>query len=234
MFTRFLLSKFHYWVYKKDIFSSLEALRGHKRISKDILGIYMIQNLNLKSMIKSFTKGLGEGFYVFFYFTPRKILKHKIKTITEVTNIYGVHFILFSKNSVLRIFDNECYYIDSHTPLKERIFSISSSKISFLLPEEINNPAVIMTLKMQDIDVVFSANISSYFNQDLSNNLIAYVITNKNIYVPDLFEKNVVLEKTNEKIKLDLKYLKSIRNNYLETNYKDLTLIKSKLDSIQV
>ncbi len=46
-----------------------------------------------------------------------------------------------------------------------------------------------MTLKMQNIDIIFSTNISSYFNQDLSNNLIAYVITDKNVYVPDLFEK---------------------------------------------
>jgi hypothetical protein len=124
--------------------------------------------------------------------------------------------------------------MDSQTSLKDRIFSISSSKITFLFPEEVNNPAVTMTLKMQNIDIIFSTNISSYFNQDLSNNLIAYVITDKNVYVPDLFEKNMVMEKTKDMIKLNLKYLKSIKNNYLETNYKDLTLIKAKLDSFQI
>ena len=79
--------------------------------------------------------------------------------------------------------------MDSQTSLKDRIFSISSSKITFLFPEEVNNPAVTMTLKMQNIDIIFSTNISSYFNQDLSNNLIAYVITDKNVYVPDLLKK---------------------------------------------
>ena len=44
----------------------------------------------------------------------------------------------------------------------------------------------------------------------------------------------MVMEKTKDMIKLNLKYLKSIKNNYLETNYKDLTLIKAKLDSFQI
>jgi hypothetical protein len=233
MFQRFLL-KSYYWIFKKDIFSSLEALKGHKRITKDILGIYITSNLNFRSLIKSFAKGIGEGFYVFFYFTSRQIPKQKIKLIKELTNIYGIHFIIFSKNCILRMFDNRCFYMDSQTSLKDRIFSISSSKITFLFPEEVNNPAVTMTLKMQNIDIIFSTNISSYFNQDLSNNLIAYVITDKNVYVPDLFEKNMVMEKTKDMIKLNLKYLKSIKNNYLETNYKDLTLIKAKLDSFQI
>ena len=123
--------------------------------------------------------------------------------------------------------------MDSQTSLKDRIFSISSSKITFLFPEEVNNPAVTMTLKMQNIDIIFSTNISSYFNQDLSNNLIAYMITDKNVYVPDLFEK-YGYGKDKDMIKLNLKYLKSIKNNYLETNYKDLTLIKAKLDSFQI
>jgi len=146
MFQRFLL-KSYYWIFKKDIFSSLETLKGHKRITKDILGIYITSNLNFRSLIKSFTKGIGEGFYVFFYFTSRQIPKQKIKLIKELTNIY---------------------------------------------------------------------------------------ITDKNVYVPDLFEKNMVMEKTKDMIKLNLKYLKSIKNNYLETNYKDLTLIKAKLDSFQI
>jgi hypothetical protein len=234
MVFRLFLLKIYYWVFKKDILSSLDTLKNHKRITKDILGTYIIPNLNFRSLIKSFTKGIGEGFYVFFYFTPRQISRQKVDLIKELANIYGIHFIIFNKKCILRVFDNHCYYIDSLTPLKERIFSISSSKITFLFPEEVTNPAVIMTLKMQNIDIIFIANISSYFNQDLSNNLIAYVINDKNIYVPELFEKNVVLEKTQDMIKLDLKYLKSIKNNYLETNYKDLNLIKAKLDSLQV
>lgn len=234
MVFRLFLLKIYYWVFKKDILSSLDTLKNHKRITKDILGTYIIPNLNFRSLIKSFTKGIGEGFYVFFYFTPRQISRQKVDLIKELANIYGIHLIIFNKKCILRVFDNHCYYIDSLTPLKERIFSISSSKITFLFPEEVTNPAVIMTLKMQNIDIIFSANISSYFNQDLSNNLIAYVINDKNIYVPELFEQNVVLEKTQDMIKLDLKYLKSIKNNYLETNYKDLNLIKAKLDSLQV
>ncbi len=43
------------------------------------------------------------------------------------------------------------------------------------------------------------------------------------------------MEKTKDMIKLKFKISKKHKkNNYLETNYKDLTLIKAKLDSFQI
>jgi hypothetical protein len=153
--------------------------------------------------------------------------------ISEIVNIYGIHLILFLKNDILKLFNNQVIFINQERSLTHRLFSINSYKISFILPEEMINPAVITTLKIQEVDLVFSKSPVAGNNQDLANNLLAYVLTDQKIFSPSILEEDRTSLKEREKIWLNLSYLKAIKDNYLEKNYNDLQRIKTKIDLIQ-
>ncbi|PNR97226.1 hypothetical protein [Petrotoga sp. 9PWA.NaAc.5.4] len=224
--------KLHYIKLKSTIFQSLKKINDTRINDKDTIGIYAINNLSPIKLIKSFAEGINEGFYVFLYSTNNKIHRKKLTLINELTNIYGVFLIIFEKNNIIKLFNNNCNYINLEKSLKNRVFSINSNKISFLLPEELANPAVLMTLKMQEIDIIFVNSYSNFFNQDVSNILLSYVITDKNIYTPAIFDEKIVVKADKNKIILNMGHLKTIKNNYLETNYNDLNQIKSKINLI--
>jgi hypothetical protein len=95
------------------------------------------------------------------------------------------------------------------------------------------NPAVITTLKIQEVDLVFSKSPVAGNNQDLANNLLAYVLTDQKIFSPSILEEDRTSLKEREKVWLNLSYLKAIKDNYLEKNYNDLQRIKTKIDLIQ-
>jgi hypothetical protein len=227
-----LFLKIQYILLKKSIFNSLESIYDARPNIKDSLGIYILDQLTPKKLIKSFTSGVSKGFYIFFYPSNKNISYRKLTLINELTNIYGVHLILFLKDVALSIYNNNITVINTEKKLANRIFTINSYKISFVLPQELTNPAVVMTLKIQGIDVVFSKSTSYYEVQDFSNNILAYILTDKNIFIPSIIDKNKAFLKDKNLIWLNLKYLKTLKNNYLENNYTDLQRIKIKLDLI--
>jgi len=204
-----------------------------KNYNKNSLGIYIIKKLTPKSIIKQFAEGINQGFYIFSFSSNKNIHYRKLHLISEIVNIYGIHLILFLKNDILKLFNNQVIFINQERSLTHRLFSINSYKISFILPEEMTNPAVITTLKIQEVDLVFSKSSMNDNNQDLANNLIAYVVNDQKIFSPSILEKDKTFLKERGKIWLNLRYLKSIKDNYLEKNYNDLQRIKTKIDLIQ-
>ncbi|PNR93130.1 hypothetical protein HWHPT5561_04880 [Petrotoga sp. HWH.PT.55.6.1] len=229
-----LFLKLHYNFLKKELFESLKTINEEpKSYNKNSLGIYVIKKLAPKSIIKYFADGINQGFYIFFFSSNKNIPYRKLHLISEVVNIYGIHLILFLKNDILKLFNNQVIFINQERSLTHRLFSINSYKISFILPEEMINPAVITTLKIQEVDLVFSKSPVAGNNQDLANNLLAYVLTDQKIFSPSILEEDRTSLKEREKIWLNLSYLKAIKDNYLEKNYNDLQRIKTKIDLIQ-
>lgn len=229
-----LFLKLHYNFLKKEIFESLKIINGEpKSYNRDSLGIYVIKKLTPKNIIKYFTDGINQGFYIFLFSSNKNIPYRKLNVISEVANIYGIHLILFLKNDILKLFNNQVVLINQERSLTHRLFSINSYKISFVFPEEVTNPAAITTLKIQEVDLVFSKSSMNDNNQDLANNLIAYVLSDQKIFSPSILEKDKTFLKERGKIWLNLRYLKSIKDNYLEKNYSDLQRIKTKIDLIQ-
>lgn len=227
------LLKLQYSFLKKHIFSSLENISDTRESIKDSLGIYILEQISPKKLIKSFTSGVSKGFYIFFYSSNKNISYRKLKLINEIANIYGIHLILFLKNVALSIFNNKVNLITIEKTLANRIFTINSYKISFVLPQELANPAVAMTLNIQRIDVVFIRSSSYYEMQDFSNNILAYALTDKNIFAPTILDKHKAFLKEKNLLWLNMKDLKIIKNNYLENNSSDLLRIKNKLDLLR-
>jgi len=228
-----LFLKLHYNFLKKELFDSLKTIKEeYKSYNKNSLGIYVIKKLTPKSIIKQFVDGINQGFYIFIFSSNKNIPYRKLHLISEIVNIYGIHLILFLKNDILKLFNNQLILINQERSLTHRLFSINSYKISFVLPEEITNPAVITTLKIQEVDLVFSKSSVVGKNQDLANNLVAYVLTDQKIFSPSILEEDKTSLKERGKIWLNLGYLKTIKDNYLEKNYGDLQRIKTKIDLI--
>ncbi|POZ92879.1 hypothetical protein [Petrotoga halophila] len=233
MRSQHLFLKLHYNFLKKELFESLKIINGEpKSYNRDSLGIYVIKKLTPKNIIKYFTDGINQGFYIFLFSSNKNIPYRKLQLISEVVNIYGIHLILFLKNDILKLFNNQVILINQERNLTQRLFSINSYKISFVFPEEVTNPAAITTLKIQEVDLVFSKSPINDNNQDLANNLIAYVVNDQKIFSPSILEKDKTFLKERGKIWLNLRYLKSIKDNYLEKNYSDLQRIKTKIDLI--
>jgi hypothetical protein len=234
MRSQHLFLKLHYNFLKKELFESLKTIKEeYKSYNKNSLGIYVIKKLTPKSIIKYFADGINQGFYIFIFSSNKNIPYRKLHLISEIVNIYGIHLILFLKNDILKLFNNQLILINQERSLTHRLFSINSYKISFVLPEEITNPAVITTLKIQEVDLVFSKSSVVGNNQDLANNLVAYVLTDQKIFSPSILEEDKTSLKERGKIWLNLGYLKTIKDNYLEKNYSDLQRIKTKIDLIQ-
>lgn len=233
MRSQHLFLKLHYNFLKKELFESLKTINEEpKSYNKNSLGIYVIKKLTPKSIIKQFVDGINQGFYIFIFSSNKNIPYRKLHLISEIVNIYGIHLILFLKNDILKLFNNQLILINQERSLTHRLFSINSYKISFVLPEEITNPAVITTLKIQEVDLVFSKSSVVGNNQDLANNLVAYVLTDQKIFSPSILEEDKTSLKEKGKIWLNLGYLKTIKDNYLEKNYGDLQRIKTKIDLI--
>ncbi len=234
MRTRDLFLKLHYNFLKKELFESLKTINEEpKSYNKNSIGVYIIKKLSSKNIIKQLADGINQGFYIFFFSSNKNIPYRKLHLISEIVNIYGIHLILFLKNDILKLFNNQVIFINQEKSLTHRLFSINSYKISFILPEEMRNPAVITTLKIQEVDLVFSKSSVVGNNQDLANNLLAYVLTDQKIFSPSILEEDKTSLKERGKIWLNLSYLKTIKDNYLEKNYNDLQRIKTKIDLIQ-
>ncbi|MDK2907117.1 hypothetical protein [Petrotoga halophila] len=234
MRTRDLFLKLHYNFLKKELFESLNTINEEpKSYNKNSLGIYIIKKLSSKNIIKQLADGINQGFYLFSFSSNKNIPYRKLHLISEIVNIYGIHLILFLKNDILKLFNNQLILINQERSLTHRLFSINSYRISFVLPEEVTNPAVIATLKIQEVDLVFSKSSVAGNNQDLANNLLAYVLTDQKIFSPSILEEDKTSLKERGKIWLNLGYLKTIKDNYLEKNYSDLQRIKTKIDLIQ-
>ncbi|RLL82115.1 hypothetical protein CN13_04410 [Petrotoga sp. HKA.pet.4.5] len=233
MRSQHLFLKLRYNFLKKELFESLKMIEEPKSYNKNSLGIYVIKKLKPKSIIKQLAEGINQGFYIFFFSSNKNIHYRKLHLISEIVNIYGIHLILFLKNDILKLFNNQVIFINQERSLTHRLFSINSYKISFILPEEMINPAVITTLKIQEVDLVFSKSPVAGNNQDLANNLLAYVLTDQKIFSPSILEEDKTSLKERGKIWLNLGYLKTIKDNYLEKNYNDLQRIKTKIDLIQ-
>jgi len=233
MRSQHLFLKLHYNFLKKELFESLKTIKEeYKSYNKNSFGIYVIKKLTPKSLIKQFVDGINQGLYIFIFSSNKNIPYRKLHLISEIVNIYGIHLILFLKNDILKLFNNQVILINQERSLTPRLFSINSYKISFVLPEEITNPAVITTLKIQEVDLIFSKSSVVGNNQDLANNLVAYVLTDQKIFSPSILEEDKTSLKERGKIWLNLGYLKTIKDNYLEKNYSDLLRIKTKIDLI--